>query len=377
MDDINKHKLTEQKNKIEKEKNIKNQIKDIEKDVIKSKKELDEINKNLNLLIQYNKDKKQIKYKSKENLLDPNLFRNKNISYLNNIDNNINHNINHNNNKYQLNNANNLIPRQNKMRKINNKIIDMNLNFNDFTNNKPIYMNHKSSRPNTGKYLPTINGPRNYKDQNDKQGLGNNNENIRYNIFSNYNNNDKLTANNNRNNYYFNNCNFINNNLNENEFNYNNKYNNYISNPYNNNYLRNPYNNNYNLYNNYNQIYKEYFNNFMKYLSLRNEKNDKENKNNITENKINDIEISNENKKRKIIYEKINIQKDGKEYKYQIGPAKIQYVGGGNYYNQCHKAIIRNNLGNNNKNYGIQNLFSNGTKQKSGPRIILPNKMFG
>ena len=219
---------------------------------------------------------------------------------------------------------------------------------------------------------------RNYKDQNDKQGLGNNNnENIGYNIFSNYNNNDKLTANNNRNNYYFNNCNFINNNLNENEFNYNNKYNNYISNPYNNNYLRNPYNNNYNLYNNYNQIYKEYFNNFMKYLSLRNEKNDKENKNNITENKINDIEISNENKKRKIIYEKINIQKDGKEYKYQIGPAKIQYVGGGNYYNQCHKAIIRNNLGNNNKNYGIQNLFSNGTKQKSGPRIILPNKMFG
>ena len=49
MDDINKNKKTEQK--IEKEKNIKNQIIDIEKDVIKSKKELDEINKNLNLLI--------------------------------------------------------------------------------------------------------------------------------------------------------------------------------------------------------------------------------------------------------------------------------------------------------------------------------------
>ena len=88
MDDINKNKKTEQK--IEKEKNIKNQIIDIEKDVIKSKKELDEINKNLNLLIKYNKDKKQIKYKSKENLIQPNLFLNRNLSYINNIDNNIN-----------------------------------------------------------------------------------------------------------------------------------------------------------------------------------------------------------------------------------------------------------------------------------------------
>ena len=74
IDDINKKKITEEKNKKEKENNIKNQIKDIEKDVIKSKKELDEINKNLNLLIQYNQDKKQIKYKSKDNLLEPNLL---------------------------------------------------------------------------------------------------------------------------------------------------------------------------------------------------------------------------------------------------------------------------------------------------------------
>ena len=354
MDDINKNKKTEQK--IEKEKNIKNQIIDIEKDVIKSKKELDEINKNLNLLIKYNKDKKQIKYKSKENLIQPNLFLNRNLSYINNIDNNIN--------------INNFNQKPNKLRKKNNKEIDMNLNMNDITNNKPLYLNHKSSRPNShyyNKYLPTINGNKNPL-------INNNNEYDRYNIFSNYN-NDKINNTNNRNNYYFNNCNFINNNTNENEYNYNHKYNNYnyIANPYNNNYLKNPYNNNYNLYNNYNLIYKEYFNNFMKYLSLRNQKNEKDkiNSNNIT----NDNNISEENKKRKIIYEKISIQKDGNEYKYQKGPAKVKYVGGGNYYNQCHKAIIKNSLGNNNS-YGIQNLFSNATKQKNGPRIILPNKMF-
>ena len=348
MDDINKNKKTEQK--IEKEKNIKNQIIDIEKDVIKSKKELDEINKNLNLLIKYNKDKKQIKYKSKENLMQPNLFLNRNISYINNIDNNIN--------------INNINQKPNKLRKINNKVIDMNLNMNDITNNKPLYLNHKSSRPNShyyNKYLPTINGNKNPL-------INNNNEYDRYNIFSNYN-NDKINNTNNRNNYYFNNCNFINNNTNEN----------YIANPYNNNYLKNPYSNNYNLYNNCNLIYKEYFNNFMKYLSLRNQKAENENKISINNNIANDN--NDINKKRKIIYEKINIKKEGKEYSYQTGPAKIKYVGGGNYYNQCHKAIIKNNLENNgnnnfNKNYGIQNLFSYGNKQKSGPRIILPNKMF-
>ena len=370
IEDINKQKITEQKNK--KENDIKSQIKDIEKDVIKSKKELDEINNNLNLLIQYNQGKKQMKYKSKDNLLEQNMFRNKNISYINN---NIDYNSN-NNNKYNFNYANNLIQRQNRIRTINNKVIDMNLNINDLSNNnKPLYMNHKSSRPNTGnyiRYLPTIAGNKNYREQNELNNNNNNNYD-RYNIFSNYNNNnDKMNLNNNnRNNYYFNNCNFINNNINENEYNY--KYNNYIANPYNNNYLKNPYNNNYNLYNNYNQIYKEYFNNFMKYLSLRNQKNEKDKLsiNNSTNDKENV-----ENKKRKIIYEKISIKKDGNEYKYQKGPAKIKYVGEGNYYNQCHKAIIKNNLGNNNKNYGIQNLFSNATKQKNGPRIILPNKMF-
>ena len=316
---------------------------------------MDEINKNLNLLVQYNKGKKQLKYKSKDNLLELNLFRyknkianesyanknNNNNSYLNNIDNNINNNY-----LYDL---------QNKKRKLNNHIIDMNLNMNEIANNKkPFYMNHKSSRPNTSncnRYLPTIIGNNYYKEKNEMYGLNRNkNEYVRYNIFSNYNNDNK-------NNYYFNNCNFINNN-NTNE--------NYIANPYNNNYLRNPYNNNYNLYNNFNQIYKEYFNNFMKCLSLRNQKTENDNKMNININ-TNLINLdNNENKKRKIIYEKINIKKIGNDYSYQTGPAKIKYVGGGNYYNQCHKAIIKNNLDNNfNKNYGIQNLFSYGNKQKN------------
>ena len=65
-------------------------------------------------------------------------------------------------------------------------------------------------------------------------------------------------------------------------------------------------------------MYKEYFNNFMKYLSLRNQKVENENKTNINNNLIN-IDNNNENninqmKKRKIIYEKINIKKIGNEY---------------------------------------------------------------
>ena len=411
MEDINKNKLNKEQKEKDKEKEIKlkNQISEMKKDVLKSKKEVEELDKNLNLLNQNNKDKKQLKYKTNENLLEQNLFRNKNIknnnnynynyqskdknrikrniSDINNIENNINKNFNLNMN---------LLNQKNKIRKINNKIIDMNLN--EINNNKkPLYINHKSSRPNINnynynynysRYLPTIIGSSNNrninKEQNDKFKLNklnniNNNNYDRYNIFSNYNSN----INNNKNNYYFNNCNFINNNLNNNDYinKYNINNNNYVANPYNNNYLRNPYNNNYNLYNNYNQIYKEYFNNFMKYLSSRDQKHDNnENKIEINEynNINNNININNENKKRKIIYEKINILKDGNEYKYQKGPSKIEYVGGGNYYNQFHKAIIRNNLGyNNNKNYGIQNLFYNGTKLKNGPRIILPNKMFG
>jgi hypothetical protein len=261
------------------------------------------------------------------------------------------------------------------MKKLNKRTFDINLK--NIRNNRHEYNKHTISlRPTYVSDLknersslkPNINKlTLNISEQNKEI---NNNAN-RYNIFVNY----KSRGNNNydknyykRNNYYFNNCNFINNNNN------NPNENCLVNNPYNNNYLRNPYSNNYNLYNNCNQMYKEYFNNFMKYLSLRNQKNENENKISLNNNLLN--ENDKENKKRKIIYEKISIKRDGNEYKYQKGPVKIQYVGGGNYYNQCHKAIIKNNSINNNKNYGIQNLFLNGNKQKNGPRIILPNKMF-
>ena len=91
--------------------------------------------------------------------------------------------------------------------------------------------------------------------------------------------------------------------------------------------------------------------------------------------------INNENdekNKRKVIYEKINFQKQGNKYKYFKGPSQVRYVGNGNYYNQCHKAIIKSPvIINPSKQFGIQNLLLSGTKQnRGGPRIIVPNKMF-
>ena len=101
----------------------------------------------------------------------------------------------------------------------------------------------------------------------------------------------------------------------------------------------------------------------------------------INNNNSNKIKLENnieENNKRKVIYEKINFQKQGHKYKYYKGPAQVRYVGNGNYYNQCHKAIIRNPVILNPSNqFGIQNLrLSGGKMNRNGPRIILPNKMF-
>ena len=86
----------------------------------------------------------------------------------------------------------------------------------------------------------------------------------------------------------------------------------------------------------------------------------------------------NENNKRKVIYEKINFHKQGDKYEYFKGPAQIRYVGNGNYYNQCHKAVIKNPvIIIPAKQYGIQNLLLSGGKpNRNGPRIILPKNMF-
>ena len=407
-----------QDNNLNKEKIINK--KNIDEEILKSKKELEEIDKNLNLLAQRNRHKKELKYNKSENLLNSNININE-INYINNRDSKKKYyndniyeskNIFNNNKKKEI----DLLYMQKQIKKINKQNFDM--NFKNIRNNKQeYYRHHISLRPsvnnefkNDRSSLPLSNKPIINRPINKNENIQNNNrinDSNRYNIFINYKNvgnnnyyNNNIYNYNNkkypkRNNYYFNNCNFINNNINDNNNNY--KYNN----------LLNPYNNNY--YNNYNQFYKDFIN----HLSLKklkeensnnnnkienynyiNNKENKDNKdNNYNGNKLNvnyerpyiiknnkfnnDIEI-NENNKRKVIYEKINFQKQGNKYEYSKGPSQVRYVGNGNYYNQCHKAIIRNPIIiNPAKQFGIQKLLLSGGKQnKGGPRIILPKNMF-
>ena len=86
-----------------------------------------------------------------------------------------------------------------------------------------------------------------------------------------------------------------------------------------------------------------------------------------------------ENKiKRKVIYEKINIEKKGEETKYNKGDEEVRYVGMGNHYNRYNIVLSKYpNLLKINNDYGIQN-FSEVNKNKNHkdiPMIILPNKM--
>ena len=463
MDEINKNALLKNENKNEKNNTINNKnnnniyqdnnninintfknnkIKDIEEEILKSKKELEVINRNINLLEQNNKHKKELKYNKSDNRLSSNINLNNNINnynynYINNRNSkkkfindinftekaNNNNNINNNNN-YERKTADYMY-RQKEIKRMNNQIFDMNLKRNYRQHNR----NTMSLRPHN--FNNDINNERSSLNLNNKSNIvkSNNNKNLyeknsnynkqnRYNIFINYRNSNYNKQNNNnnnyhyRNNYYFNNCNFINNNANDNNYQY--KYNN-------NNYLRNPYNNN-NYYNNYNQFYKDYFNNFINYLSLKkqkeennnnNNKNDNLNNNKYMNNDVNNANnVNNENKKignknslnklnehverpyilntkfkidnepnmnnkRKIIYEKIDFQKQGNKYNYFKGQAHVRYVGNGNYYNQCHKEIIKNPIIiNPAKQYGIQNLLLSGGKpNRNGPRIILPRNM--
>ena len=270
------------------------------------------------------------------------------------------------------------------MKKLNKRTFDINLK--NIRNNRHEYNKHTISlRPTYVSDLknersslkPNINKlTLNISEQNKEI---NNNAN-RYNIFVNY----KSRGNNNydknyykRNNYYFNNCNFINNNINYN--NYHNKNNN----------LLNPYNNNNYYYNNYNQFYQDFINH-LSLKKLKEEKNTNIKYNNDINNQntnekpyiINSdklkIDENNENNRRKVIYEKINFNKKGNKYEYSRGPTQIRYVGNGNYYNKCHKAIINNPvIINPAKQFGIQNLIISGGKQnRNGPRIILPKNMF-
>ena len=377
---LNKNNINNYKRKID--------IKNIDEEIMKSKKQLEEIDKNLILLENKSKIKRELKPNKSENILNRNNMYYRDTNNSNKII--MNNNFIGEKNNFIINKIiskeNDAFYRQNQIKKLNKKMFDINLK--NIRNNRQEYNKHNISlRPTYVNDLknersslkPNINRlTLNISEQNKEI---NNNAN-RYNIFVNY----KSRGNNNynsnydknnykRNNYYFNNCNFINNNINYN--NYHNKYNN----------LLNPYNNNY--YNNYNQFYKDFIN----HLSLKKLKEEK-----ITNNKYNnDInnqntnekpyiinsdklknDENNENNRRKVIYEKINFNKKGNKYEYFRGPTQIRYVGNGNYYNQCHKAIINNPvIINPAKQFGIQNLLISGGKQnRNGPRIILPKNMF-
>ena len=96
--------------------------------------------------------------------------------------------------------------------------------------------------------------------------------------------------------------------------------------------------------------------------------NSKDNKDNNEENNV----------KRKVIYEKINIEKKGDETKYNKGDEEVRYVGLGNHYNRYNIILSKYpNLLKINGDYGIQ-YFSEVNKNKNHkdvPMIILPNKM--
>ena len=131
-----------------------------------------------------------------------------------------------------------------------------------------------------------------------------------------------------------------------------------------------------NLNKRYKDFYDLYYQNF-----LRNKmQNHIGSKKAINFNQNNGIQNNN---RRKIIYEKINVvQKQGEERKYIKGASVVRSVGEGNFNNQCHREIIKYqnflkyNNNNNNDDYSIQNFISKDFKDnKIGPRIILPKKM--
>ena len=132
----------------------------------------------------------------------------------------------------------------------------------------------------------------------------------------------------------------------------------------------------------YKLFYNHYYQNFLNLKS--NENIDNKDKNNIPlflkkfKNNRKDKDNEGNNVKRKIIYEKINIEKKGEETKYNKGDEEVRYVGMGNHYNRYNIVLSKYpNLLKINNDYGIQ-YFSELNKNKNHkdvPMIILPNKM--
>ena len=132
----------------------------------------------------------------------------------------------------------------------------------------------------------------------------------------------------------------------------------------------------------YKLFYNHYYQNFLNLKS--NENLDNKDKNNLPlflkkyKNNSKDKDNEGNNVKRKIIYEKINIEKKGEETKYNKGDEEVRYVGMGNHYNRYNIVLSKYpNLLKINNDYGIQ-YFSELNKNKNhkdSPMIILPNKM--
>ena len=127
----------------------------------------------------------------------------------------------------------------------------------------------------------------------------------------------------------------------------------------------------------YKLFYNHYYQNF---LNLKSNDNQEKQGVNLYFNKINDNSRGDEenNGKRKIIYEKIKIEKKGEETKYNKENEEIKYVGLGNHYNRYNVVLSKYpNLLKINNNYGIQNLndLNKNKNHKDGPMVILPNKM--
>ena len=132
----------------------------------------------------------------------------------------------------------------------------------------------------------------------------------------------------------------------------------------------------------YKLFYNHYYQNFLNLKSndnINNENKDKSNNIPLFLKKINNNGNNEEkNVKRKVIYEKIKIEKKGEETKYNKGDEEVRYVGMGNHYNRYNIVLSKYpNLLKINNDYGIQ-YFSELNKNKNHkdvPMIILPNKM--
>ena len=130
----------------------------------------------------------------------------------------------------------------------------------------------------------------------------------------------------------------------------------------------------------YKLFYNHYYQNFLNLKS--NEKNENQDKPGVHLyfNKINNYSNEEERSgKRKVIYEKIKIEKKGEETKYNKEDEEVKYVGMGNYYNRYNVVLSKYpNLLKINNDYGIQNLYDlnkNKNNHKDGPMVIMPNKM--